>query len=604
MLELKYLQTNPNGYSYCSFPYYWSDKTTMRIKNLWVPVQPTISTSVGCNVATEGPGRFQAAGNGVDWTAPQSDILKTVFKFAYVNSNASVRTNYYTLEYETPNGIDGNLEIGNAYMKLNNSVIVTATTYTGSITLTQPFYLFSHFNWPHNYIVSGHCGQVEFEENGVVVARYTPYLDDNGRAGFLDENNQTMIYSLQNDWVAGPFASSIIIAPNKKIIASTGGTIPITISSENDWTAVGTDGSWYTLSSTGGTSADTGITITVPSYTGATERTDTITFTDTTTSDTDTFELKQKKYIDGQPFYLGGNEVTECYLGGSSVSEAYLGESLVYSAGSPAPTPTGGSINITITGATSACIGDPYDGGCKPYSSITFNLHNDCEGEDSAWATLENIAYMPGGGEVMWELVDSGITREVTSITYDDTTDTLTFIGEFDTGCTYYVRCMATELDERFLYMGEAYDENYETTFDGSTSVTLSPDLGNEYDPLRTLIITGVTFPSDLGETLAISDNEKFYFEATWDSNEMTYDTSNSWLAEDWFTIDYDDTEGEVRITADWILYSEGSEYTLDSKFETMGQCMDPAQQSLIWADDEFEQTMTFEAGTPCGDIE
>ena len=261
------------------------------------------------------------------------------------------------------------------------------------------------------------------------------------------------------------------------------------------------------------------------------------------------------------------------------------------------------AVNITITGVTSTCIGDPYEGGCKPYSSITFTLHNDGEGEDSAWATLEDIAYMPGGSEVMWELANSGITREVTSITYDDTTDTLTFIGEFDTGSTHLVKCMATELTDRFLYMGEAVDENEGTTFDGSTSVTLSPDLSMQYGPLRTLIITGVTFPSDEGETLAISDNDKFYFEATWNSQEMTYDTSNSWLAEDWFSFDFDDTEGEVRITADWALYSDGGEYTVDSKFETMGQCIDPTQQSLLWDDaDEFEKTMTFGAGAPCAE--
>lgn len=330
MTELAYVEVNPNGYSYCSFPYYWTSETSVVFENLHIPVQA--AGGAGVNLFTAGPGRFQTKGDGLDCTPP-SDGNNSILdlKFGYYRAGGSPSNPYYLLSYQAPNGIEGTLEIGNAYIKLNGTTVATGTTYTGSkVTLTQPFYFFNSFNpgWAHNYIREGHCGKVKFYENGVLSAVYTPYLDDNGVAGYYDENNQAMIYSIRNAWVAGPDASSIKAAPSKKLLAATGETINIVVTCENAWTVTGN--TFLTLSSTGDTGSTT-ITATAPSYSGATARTDVLTFTDTVTGDEVEISIKQKKYASGQPVYLGGAEVTELYLGGNQINEAYLGDVLVFS---------------------------------------------------------------------------------------------------------------------------------------------------------------------------------------------------------------------------------------------------------------------------------
>ena len=331
MKELVYVEVNPNGYSYCSFPYYWTSETSVVFENLYLPVQA--SRGAGVTFFSEGPGRFQAYGDGLDCTPPYDRNNNIDVKFGYYRAGGSPSNPYYLLSYQAPNGIEGKLEIGNAYIKLNDATIATGTTYTGEKkTLTQPFYFFNSFysGWDHNYIKEGHCGKVKFYENGVLTAVYTPYLDDNGVAGYYDENNHTMIYSLQNAWVAGPDASSIKATPSKTSLKATGETINIVVTCENAWTVTGN--TWLTISSTGDTGGTT-ITATAPSYSGSTPREVYITFTDTTTSDTAILKIKQRKYISGQPFYLGGDEITEIFLGDDSISEAYLGEDLVFSSG-------------------------------------------------------------------------------------------------------------------------------------------------------------------------------------------------------------------------------------------------------------------------------
>ena len=331
MTELAYVGVNRRGYTYCSFPYYWTSETSVVFENLYLPVQA--AGGVGCNFFSEGPGRFQAFGDGLDAAAPNdgNNYLLDI-KFGYYRAGQSPSNPYYLFSYEAPNGIEGTLEIGNAYIKLNGTTVATGTTYTGSkVTLTQPFYFFNSFNdgWSHNYIKEGHCGKVKFYENGVLAAVYTPYLDDNSVAGYYDENNQTMIYSIQTAWVAGPEASSIKATPSKTVLANSGETINIAVVCENAWTVTGN--TWLTLSASGGT-GDTTITATAPDYSaGTSARTDTLTFTDTVTGDEKEITLKQKKYTSGQPVYLGGVEVTELYLGGNAVSEAYLGDVLVFS---------------------------------------------------------------------------------------------------------------------------------------------------------------------------------------------------------------------------------------------------------------------------------
>lgn len=332
MTELEYVGVNQNGYTYCSFPYYWTSETSVVFENLHIPVQ--ISGGAGVNLFTAGPGRFQARGDGLDCTPP-TDANNSILdvKFGYYSQGGTPQTPYYLLSYQVPNGIDGTLEIGNAYIKLNGTTVAVGTTYTGSkVTLTEPFYFFNSFNtyWAHNYIKEGHCGKVKFYENGVLTAVYTPYLDDNGVAGYYDENNQVMIYSLENAWVAGPDAKSIKATPSKTKLASTGETISIEVATDNAWTVTGN--TFLTLSSTGDTGSTT-ITATAPSYSGAAARRDTLTFTDAVTGDESEITITQKKYQSGQPFYLGGDEVTECYVGDDAVVEAYLGEDLVFARG-------------------------------------------------------------------------------------------------------------------------------------------------------------------------------------------------------------------------------------------------------------------------------
>lgn len=153
---------------------------------------------------------------------------------------------------------------------------------------------------------------------------------NNGVYGLYDSVGHT--FATNNDITinGGAILSSIDVVPSKTSLADTGETINIVVDCENAWTVTGD--TWISLSSTGDTGGTT-ITATAPSYTGATARTDTLTFTDSVTGDEAEITIKQKKYSTGQPFYLGGDEITEIYLGDDTISEAYLGEVLVFSTG-------------------------------------------------------------------------------------------------------------------------------------------------------------------------------------------------------------------------------------------------------------------------------
>lgn len=124
--------------------------------------------------------------------------------------------------------------------------------------------------------------------------------------------------------------STIYATPSKTVLAATGETITIDIETENAWTA--TEPVFFTLSQTAGTGNAT-ITLTAPANTGATYRSGTVVVTDSATGDYVIVTIRQKYPTNGQPVYLGGNDVTELYLGGNAVSEAYLGDVLVFSSG-------------------------------------------------------------------------------------------------------------------------------------------------------------------------------------------------------------------------------------------------------------------------------
>ena len=174
---------------------------------------------------------------------------------------------------------------------------------------------------------------VKIYESNVLRMDLVPAINNSNVIGMYDMVGGGFYYNeLSGEMIAGPVLSSISISPMSASFKASGGTTTIDIYTENSWVANPADGTWYTLSATAGTGNST-ITITVPSYSGGTDRTDTITFVDTNTTDEADFALKQKKYVSGQPVFLGANECAEMYLGALSVSEAYLGLELVYSSG-------------------------------------------------------------------------------------------------------------------------------------------------------------------------------------------------------------------------------------------------------------------------------
>ena len=249
-----------------------------------------------------------------------------IMAFDFPNDQWYTGDNRTTIPYTK--GTDAVFEIGNRYL-INET---TSESHIGepltSFDNPHPLTL-----WINSNVATGtKIYWIEIYEGNTLMMDLRP-VDNDGVIGLYDEVGQTFYpNSLSGELIGGPLLSSIVINPTSKIVKATGDTITVNVTTENSWVANPTDGSWYSLSETGGT-GDTAITITVPSYTGATARQDTITFVDTTTTDERVFTLKQKKYSVGQPMYLGGDEITEFYLGGDPISEMYLGENLVYSSG-------------------------------------------------------------------------------------------------------------------------------------------------------------------------------------------------------------------------------------------------------------------------------
>ena len=596
MKELQYVSVPSGGKSYCYFPYYCSTNTSIVFENLYLPIQNR--TGGGSTFFAEGPGRFQGSGNGMMCGVPNigDDPKNLTYEFWQGN----YFTNLFRVQYLMTGAIDGKLEVGNAYMKIDDVTVTTSTTYTGeTITLTEQFHLFDHWSkgWS-NWIREGHCGTVSFYENGTLAARFIPYEDDNGVAGFYDENNQTMIYSMVDPWVAGPDASSIIAEPSKSVIASTGETINIVVSCENAWTVTGE--TFLTLSSTGDTGSTT-ITATAPSYTGTTARTDVLTFTDTVTGDEFVVNIKQKKYTDGQPVYLGTNEVNEAYLGTVEITEAYLGDVLVFSASAPTPTP-GGGITITINDMD-------YCSSCSNYDEITYSIVQANIDEYDNVEELNTIASVTvekndDGGIVTWSIGSSTLPQGVTA-TVDNTDGwNLVIEGQFNTSNTYVVKCEVTTLDDFVERWGYAND-NGDFHFDLSTDVTITADFSwGEIAPLRTLTIEGVpALPGDATH-IDVTDDDKFGIEIGWDGSDVS---TSVWTGDegsgDRITVTYDDMEQTIVIEADWEPYDgEGSgEYTLRMKAETDScgvEDGDEGTYSLHWSSNEFSKTITFDGGT------
>lgn len=239
----------------------------------------------------------------------------------------------YNNQQEYPSGwtADGAVEFGNFYLKVNGNTVYTRTA-TGAFTSNVALTLGADkpTGGDELYDPNTKIGRFCIYEDNTLIAEFLPALDANNVAGLYNATNDTFLYSARSPWAAGPLASSISASASKKVLAAAGETINIEVSCDNAWEVSGN--TWLTLSSTGDTSGTT-ITATAPSYSGVTNRADTLTFTDTVTGDEVEIIIRQKKYSLGQPMYLGSDEISEMYLGVNDISEAYLGLNLVFSTG-------------------------------------------------------------------------------------------------------------------------------------------------------------------------------------------------------------------------------------------------------------------------------
>lgn len=185
-------------------------------------------------------------------------------------------------------------------------------------------------DWDRHRASIAKFGEIKVWENNVLIGDFKPAVDNNN-VGFYDEVSQSFKANLGTGTpVAGPSLSSINVSASKSVLASSGDTISIEVSTENVWSVSGA--TWLTLSSTGDTSGAT-ITATAPDNNTGSARTETLVFTDSVTNDTAELVIKQKKFSLGQPFYLGTDEITEMFLGLDGILEAYLGDVLVFSSG-------------------------------------------------------------------------------------------------------------------------------------------------------------------------------------------------------------------------------------------------------------------------------
>ena len=246
--------------------------------------------------------------------------------------------------FDCPNDYDGNSRIQcnytgttewefgaveNGVIFLNN--LTAGLSVTSTTNSTRAFNVpFSVWYDGQNITEGSRIYYLEIYENDVKVKSYRPALDNNQTPCLYEEIGGTYHYNTGNTLTVGPVLSSIVAIASKTNLANTGETITIEVSTENAWTVTGN--TWLTLSSTGDTGGTT-ITATAPSYSGVTNRTNTLTFTDSVTGDYSDVTISQKKYSVGQPLYLGGDAVGECYVGSDAVIEAYLGENLVFSTG-------------------------------------------------------------------------------------------------------------------------------------------------------------------------------------------------------------------------------------------------------------------------------
>lgn len=322
----------------------------------------------------------------------------------------------------------------------NSLVTINNDNYTGSqcswgspaANPTYPIYVGANNRANSGYRASGAKWYAfHIIQSGVKVIDLVPAIDENNVVCFYDKVSGNYFYNAgSGTFTAGPAVSSISATPSKYVLAATGETINIVVDCENAWEVSGND--WLTLSSTGDTGSTT-ITATAPSYTGATNRDDTLTFTDSVTGDEAEITITQKKYMDGQPMYLGADEISEMYLGLDSISEAYLGDVLVFSSNAAPSDPSDPCEGMSeeececvSNGGTWIIpeIGDPY---CEQGGD------DDCEGDPECLCTqgggtwtydeAMDIYYCDCGGDPECECISAGGEWDGTDCIYPEPED-------------------------------------------------------------------------------------------------------------------------------------------------------------------------------------
>ena len=297
---------------------------------------------------------------------------------------------------------------------------------------------------------------IQIYENDVLVRDFRPALDNNNVPCLYEKQLGTYHYNFNNNYTltAGPVLSSIIATPSKSVIKATGETINIVVETQNQWSVSQTE-NWLVLSATGGTGTTT-ITAVAPNYTGSTDRTTTLTFTDLATTNTDVITIKQKKYSNGQPFYLGEDEITECFLGIDGVSEAYLGLDLVFQESVPTPTPTGQTRTIMVNNIPTPTFVE-YNTGI---ASVSID-----DGDNYIVLTLEYTD--PSDSTSYQETIDDTGT---TGITTTFSNGVLTAVGDWGDDIT--IACTISDPDCSVIPEGEDIEQ---ISFVGNTIVASFP---------------------------------------------------------------------------------------------------------------------------------
>ena len=181
--------------------------------------------------------------------------------------------------------------------------------------------------------IRGNLYYFKITDNGVDRVNLVAWQDGNGNLGLYDKVNDVFYTPSSGTWTAGPVAHTFTIDKSNARFDATGGTETVEIEAETTWTA--NTPSFVSVSPSTGDTGTTQVTITCPSYSGATRREDVITFTDNDDY-TLTFKARQNGNSAGfSNIYLGDNNLLSntIFLGDNAVNTIYLGEEIIYSNG-------------------------------------------------------------------------------------------------------------------------------------------------------------------------------------------------------------------------------------------------------------------------------